>query len=297
MHFYRGLGGIALLVLAVGGLQADTKILWRFDEGEKFWMESIISTRDVLKDKVGAQAKQDAERTTLTSFTVRRKNADGSVVLDQKLESMKVTIQGNLPKPDAELYKLMEGATFRLTLSPKMELKGFEGYEQLAQRITAANPEVGKLFRQNLPEEMMRRSVEEAFGFLPDKELKPGTKWDRKLVLALGPLGSLSGLNHYTYRGYINGKEHIDVEGNLSYVPPSNATDFVFQVTKGNLAVENVRGTMLFDSKLGKLVQSEIRLRVKGSLVVQVQREVQAIDVDQEQTVRTRFMDKPPGKQ
>jgi len=294
MRRFKGFFGLVVLGLLAGTAHGQTRLAWRFEEGEKFYVESVISSKDILKG-TGAEAKQDAERTTLTSFTVKRKNADGSLVLEQKIESIKVSVQGTLPKPDAALHQLMEGTTFRLTLGKKLELKSFEGYDALALRIAARDVELGKLFRSVMPEETMRRAVEEAFGFLPDGDLKPGQRWSRKLILPLGPIGSLNGLNSYTYRGYVDGKEKIDVEATLSYVAPPLTTEFIFQVNKGELKAENVRGTILFDPQTGKLAQSEIRLRLKGSLTVQAQGQLRAIDVDQEQTIRTRFLDKPPS--
>jgi uncharacterized protein DUF6263 len=288
--------GYMLIGLCVGPAHGQTKLSWRFDEGEKFWIETSHSTRDALslKSAGGGDSSQNTERTTLTSFTVRKKNTDGSVVIEQKIESVKVTIQGTLQKPDASLSQLLEGAVFRLTLSPKMELKQFEGYEAVAAKATLQNPELGRLFRTSYPEEVMRRAVDEAFGFLPDHEVKTGQKWNRKLVLTLGPLGVLSGLNNFTYRGYSEGKEKIDVESVLTYVPPPQTTDFVFQ--KGDLKAENVRGTILFDPQNGKLAQSEIKLKLKGALTIAVAGMLRSFEYDQEQTIRTRFLDKPPQK-
>jgi hypothetical protein len=190
--------------------------------------------------------------------------------------------------------QVLEGAKFRLTLSPKMELKNLEGYDAVVARASAQSLELGRLFRTIFPEDVLRRAIDEAFGFLPEHELKVGQKWNKKLVLTLGPLGALSGLNNFTYRGYIDGKERIDVESSLSYVPPPQTSDFVFQ--KGDLKAENVRGTILFDPQTGKLAQSEVRLKLKGSLTVLVAGMRQSLEYDQEQTIRTRFMDKPPSK-
>jgi hypothetical protein len=293
MRRITGWIAFALLGVLTSSVHGQSRLAWRLEEGEKFYVESILISKDALKG-TGAELKQDSERTSLASFTVKKKAADGSLVLEQRIESVKVSVQGTLPKPDASLHKLLEGATFRLTFGPKMELRVFEGYDALALRIAATDAELGKLFRSIMPEATMRRAIEEAFGFLPGAEMRPNQRWTRKVILSLGPLGSLSGLNTYTYRGYIDNKEKIDVEGTLSYVPPTHPTDFVFQ--KGDLKAENVRGTVLFDPQTGKPSQTEIRMHIKGSLVVQAQGQLRAIDVDQEQTIRTKFMDKPPAK-
>jgi hypothetical protein len=284
--------GILLLLAAAAPAAAQTKLEWKFNEGDKFYQETTTVLNQTLK-VMDQQIKQDMENTTVASFSVLKKNADGSLVVEQKIESIKSKNTGGVA-PVGNIFRQMEGTTFRITFSPKMEITKFEGYNELIKKIGGDDAAVGKLIRSMMSEETLKHSVEEAFRFLPDGPVSKGATWQRKQAVPLGPLGNLNATNTYTYDGpaTLDGKtlEKISFAPSITYqAPKGDVAGLPFQITAGNMKAEDAKGTMYFDAAAGRLVQSETKMRLKGSLTVSASGQKMTMDLDQEQTSKIRI--------
>src|SRR6266542_3622462 len=104
----------AILVLNVLAAPAPLPpvMRWKLNEGDVFYHESVAATRQTMTVQ-GTKIDQDQEQTTVTRYTVKRKNADGSVVLEKTIVSMKVKGAA----ADTGLFDKIKGATFLVTLN------------------------------------------------------------------------------------------------------------------------------------------------------------------------------------
>src|SRR5208282_1570506 len=135
----------------------------------------------------------------------------------------------------------------------------------LIKRLAGDDPKVRQTIQAAFPEEAIKNSAGAALDFLPDRPVSKGDTWQRETKDALGPLGSLSRINHYSYEGTetVDGRslEKVGLTARVTYTPPDDkAFPGSFVVKSGKLEAENVKGTLFFDAAAGRLVRSELQM-------------------------------------
>jgi hypothetical protein len=271
------------------------------EKGDVFYLKTESVIKQTTKT-LGKELKQDTEQTTVLSFRVKEVKEDKSLVVEEKVESLKSKSSGPADPAEAKVLEQMQGAKFDITFGPRMEILAFEGYDELLKKLSGDNAGVRDLIRDILPEEAMKKSAREALTvFLPDKAVNPGEKWTYKgPPEPLGPLGSLKQEINYVYDGnaQVNGKEvaKISFTSAVTYVPPkgSAAKSAPFQIKQGNLSAENAKGLLYFDANAGRLVLSESRMTLRGALTVQVSGTDLLTDMQQEVSTKTQLFNEKP---
>jgi hypothetical protein len=288
-----------LAVLVLVGLtvpaQAQVKLEWKFKKGDKFWLETGTKLNQTIQ-VAGQEIKQSMDNTTVNSYTIKDVTNDG-VILEQKIESVKMSSTGRLSGAD-ELAKKMKGTTFTLTLDKDGKITKFEGYDEFINRLANDDPKVAKGIKQMLSQDTLTKATQEAFGFLPSDPVKKGSTWKKSVTVPLGPLGNFKADNTYTLEGEVKEGQKIDVKAEISYSTPDENQDtgLGFKVTKGELkSEEGTGGTMIFDAKTGRLVKSDIKVKIKGSMTIEVSGNSATMDLEQEQTSTVRLLDKAPA--
>lgn len=288
----------AVLVLAGMAVpaSAQTKLEWKFKEGEKFFLEQVVNNKMAVK-VMGMDMNMDTVQTQVTSFAVLKKNSDGSVVIEQKIESIKIEAEGPAAA-FAQAGQQMEGASFKFTLSPKLQVTKFEGYEEFVKKLGGDDPMLGAMMRMMMSEETMKQSAAEPFAFLPDKPVSKGDKWERKQNLQMAFIG-LTSENKYNYQGKdtLNGKpvEKIGVTSTVKFEPPKgDAGGLPFQISKADFKPEKSDGTFFFDASAGKLVSSEVKMKMKGTMGMSVAGQEIEMEMDVDTTTKTKLLDKKP---
>ncbi len=304
-----GFGAAFVLVALAWPAQAQVRLEWKFKEGDKFYLESVSVLKQSMKT-LGKDLKQDLEQTTLFSFSVQKKDSDNSAVLEAKIES--VTMKnlggptGGIPAED-KFNQLLKGATFRVGISPRGEVTRFEGYKDLIDKIAGSDEAARQNVQAVLSEEYLKRSATEPFVPLPAGAVKPGDSWgaDKKQELRLGPLGTFTTTRRFTYdgkeapQGSAAGSKPLDkisLAASATYAPPKSgeASPFPFQVTKGDLKADAIKGTTYFDADAGRLVESMTTMHLRGTLTIVVGGNTIDTEVEQDQNVKSRILDKPP---
>ncbi len=81
-----------------------------------------------------------------------------------------------------------------------------------------------------------------------------------------------------------------------TYVPAKQgeAGPFPFQTTKSDLKVEDHKGKVYFDAAAGRLVQSEVTMRLKGSATIVANGNTLETEIQEDQTLKTRLLDQLP---
>jgi hypothetical protein len=287
---------LAAAMLAVPAYGQDVKLEWKLKEGDKFFLENTSVLNQTLKTG-GMDVKQDLDQTMVSSFTVKKKNADGSLVLEQKIET--VRLKGAGAGVDPKSAQTLEGAVFTFTVTPRWEITRFDGYDNLVKKLGGENKAMEAEIRKYLTEDVLKATSQETFGFLPDKAVAKGGKWERKFVYPLGPFGTLTSTNKYTYEGKekVDGKEvdKITSEMSMTYAVPKQEAGAPLQVTKGDLKVEGAKGTIFFDSAAGRLVRSEAKIPVKGTMTFSASGRDTEIEITQQESIKNRVLDKNPS--
>jgi hypothetical protein len=289
----------ALLILAGSALpaRAHVELKWKFTEGSKFYLESKTNMKQKIEVQGMAAQNQDMVNTTLASYEILKANAEGTV-LQQKIESMKIEMKGGLEAAAdviSKMTKQMEGATFKVTLSPAGKITQFEGFEDFMKRLEQANPQAAPMLKSFMSKETMSKGSEEAFGFLPAKPVKPGDTWKKGSTLSLGPLGSFKVESNYIYKGKVDNGEAIDVDASMSFTPPAPDANAPFQITKTGFKAESAKGTIIFDPKTGRLVKQDMKIHMKGPMTIKAGGMEITMDMDQDQSTTVRLLDKKPA--
>jgi hypothetical protein len=292
------LGGLLVLGGLATPVHGQVKLEWKFKEGDKFYLESVNTTKHTMK--IGGRVNnQDVENTTVDSYEVVKTDAD-QIVLKKTVESVDAKTSGLGAEEAASAAKKMKGAVFMVTVDPRRSVvTKVEGVEEYVKKITGGNPLQQQAMSLSVNEATVREDVQNILvGFLPEKPAEKGETWTRKAKLSMGPIGSFDTTGQYTYRGKskLDGKpvDKIDVKWTFTYVPPKDKGGFPFEISKGDLKTDSATGTYYFDADGGKLVQMDRKYRIKGTLTIKSMDQQLLMEIDQDATSKTRLLDKAP---
>jgi len=274
--------------------QGQVKMEWKFKEGDKFYLENTTVQKQTI-EVLGQKIEQETENTTVTSFTVLKKEKD-STVIEQKIESVKVTSKGGLGGAMDKVAEQMKGATFKFTLDNKGQISKFEGFDEFIKKIAGDDAATAQIMKLVLNEDTVKQSASEAFGFLPEKAVSKGDKWKKEMIIPMGPLGSFKAEQDYTYLGEAKDGQEIGVASKMTYTAPKDNAGGVlpFKVTKGDFKTEEAKGTIVFDAAAGRLVREEMKMKLKGSMTIEAMGQTADMKMEQESTTKIRLLDKPP---
>jgi hypothetical protein len=288
------MGVLALFAVAAAPAYGQVKMQWKFNEGEKFYVED----KSTMKQKVefqGKQFDQTVKTTMVTQYEVKKVAGD-TVTLHQKFIGVDVQSQGGFGGDMDKFMEKLKGAAFTITLKGNKITK-FEGFDDFIKELAGGNDMAAQFLKMMITEETLKKSAEEAFGFLPEKAISKGDSWKRETTIPLGPLGSFKSVNDYTLEGKESDGEKIGLKANLTYTAPKGdggGLAGLFKITKGNLKAENARGTLIFDADKGRLVRYNMTMNFRGSLTLEVGGNQIEMDVATEQTTNSRVLNRNP---
>jgi len=279
------------------------KIEWKFEKGKTFYQELKTETNQEMKVQ-GQDVKQKQTQTFFFSWTpVEQKGKDW--IIKQKIEGVKMEIQiggntisydsanpGTANNPLSEFFKALVGSEFTLTLGPDMKVSKVEGREEFLKKLVAANQQMKPLLDQILSEDALKQMADPSFALVPDKEVKKDETWERKSKLSLGPIGSYDTTYTYKYLGTDKDQAKIGVTAALKYSAPGQdgpAGGLPFRIKDAKLESKNATGTIFFDTKLGRVDNSEMNLTLEGTLDIEIGGMTTKVDLKQTQktTVKT----------
>src|SRR5262249_60998621 len=93
-----------LFVLIPLPAAGQVKLAWKFKQGERFFVEDVVNVRQTIKI-ANSENRQDLNQTRISRFTVLKVNPDGSTVLEQKIEAVKVKVSGEGPDADTKILQ------------------------------------------------------------------------------------------------------------------------------------------------------------------------------------------------
>jgi hypothetical protein len=294
-------GGLAFALL-LGGLAgaapAQEKIRWKFTEGETFYVEEKVHTRQTVKIQDSVQP-QELDQTKVSRFKVLKALPEGGAVLEQKILSLQATPQGAGAKADASVLRHFRGAVFRITLDAKQRVSKLEGYKALTEAIARENPDAAKLLRVLLTKDNLQRPVEALLGFAPEKEVARGDSWKLTSKVPFANFGTLEVTDTYTLRGEEQadkGVVRVAVATSVTYAAPAEAGGLPFKVVGGDVKVTESKGGFLFNAAAGKLVRRETELTLRGLFTVALGNQRLDMEIEQRQSAVARVLSSNPLK-
>lgn len=302
---------LPLLILAVFAMPAwaqdKVELAWKFEKGKPIYQELTTDTTQDMK-VMGMDVKQKQKQTFYFSWTpVEQKDKDW--IIKQKIEGVKMEIEiggnkiayesdspaaGN--NPLAEFFKALKGSEFTLTVStPDMKVIKVEGRKEFIDKLKGSNQAMGPLLESILSEDSLKQMADPSFSAIPNKAVAKDDTWKQNVKLNLGPIGSYDTTYEYKYLGKDDKNKDLDKIGvttTLKYAAPAGDTvgaGLPFKIKSANLEGKNGTGTILFNSKDGRLDSSEMNLTLEGKLDIEIGGMTSTVDLKQTQktTVKT----------
>jgi hypothetical protein len=289
-----------VLVLVWGGLtapaSAQVNLRWQFKDGDTFYVEETVTGKQAVK--IGGNVeRQELEQTKVSRFKVLKAAADGGAVLEQKIESMRVTPHGTTAKVHAAVLRRFTGATFRITLDNRQRLTKMDGYAQLVEALAKEDADHAKMVRALLPEESLRWPLEGLFAFAPEKPVAKGGSWNIKSAEPFGPLGTLHLVYTYTLRGEDPAeKDAVKVTWTtaVTYSLPAAGGALRFKVVSGDVKVKEATGSLLFSAAAGRVARRDAQRTLQAILRITLADQRLDMEIEQQQTVLQRVLDSNP---
>lgn len=285
---------LTLLLLFLPVQSETTPLRWQFKQGDSFILETKSQLNQVVKVNQ-QELKNDIVHTTVVKYTISEVAADGSITLEQQIESMKATNPDGSPSTgNNAIFNQLQGTILKAKLSPQLQVSSVEGYDELLKRLAGDDPSVRRVVQALLSEEQLKNAIGHSLGFIPQKDVASGTDWKREMTVSLGPLGSVVTSLAFKFDGVTSYENQnlakISYQPTVSYVPPKpEATNPEMSVVKGTIQLKEGTGTAYFDPKAGRLYASTMKLKLAGDMTIKLQGKEVPCTFEQTQTIEVRM--------
>lgn len=280
--------GLAL-TLITNVAPAAEPLAWKFAPGLTNRYRMNQDTRLTINSGAGGDATTHSVTTIDISWIVEKVNDDGSAVLDQRIERMRIKAEtgeeqvaeiDSAAKEDpqgqaATLVPLLKAITsnpFKVTMTPRGEIKEVEVPEAI---VDALKNQPGAAQMGDLATEAgFKKLVGQASFILPEK-LEPGAQWTAKTESQLPAVGTQTAVTTYRYEGLkeVEGKpmEAFSAKLSLSFAGGQVPIAVTHQESNGEI---------LFNRDAGRLESSAIKQVTELKITVSGQPINQKIEQD-----------------
>lgn len=239
---------------------------------------------------------QNVKYVFVSRFHVKKKTADGGMVVEQKVEGVRLSnADPALQERLNELLQKTKGATFTMTLDSHREVTKFAGGQEAVKVFTDANPLGGQRFLlwSFLDQDGWKELAQLSF-FQPPNSVRRGERWDHSMTHSWGPLGSWSGKIYFQSTGKQAGLDRFDYLLDLAYRPPSKGGGLPFDIGKSQFQIETARGAIAYHPGRKRVAAAEERFHVRGLLTVSLLGAESTVQMDEMQLFQLRILDKNP---
>ncbi len=269
------------------------KLVWKLKEDDTFFQELMVTQKPTFKVQ-GIAIVSLLQYHIVSRFTVKKVNDDGSLLVEQKIESAKLVQADELTRPIVEgAVAKMPGTAFMLHLGSKMDvtkLEGNIGGPKMAHVAGGMGMQMASLLDRDGWMELAQATF-----FQVDKPLKVKDRWSKPLTHNWGSLGSWSGQIIYVYFGKQDNVHKVGYSLNLAYKAPGAGAAGMLKINGATFQPPQAEGMLLFDAAKGKVVAAEERFRVRGLLNVNLLGSNTPIEIEEDQHFLIRIHEKREG--
>jgi Family of unknown function (DUF6263) len=286
--------GVGLLAMAAApSARAQVKLEYKFPEGQTLTYKTTMKMNQVLTI-MGMEIPTEVEETVVSSRGIGKRAGDTTLPVQEKVQSVKtdMTLPGvgqityDSKDPNAKIdneqlkmledvFKLASQIAYTVVLDANNKVKAVEGTEKLIEKADQLDALVRDDMKARLNADKLKARFEQSHGNLPDVLARPGEPWERTETADLGSGQELVLRKKYEYAGTAKkGDKTLDKitattkEVKLKVNPDIQAPA---KVTKSDLKVASSTETILFDREAGRVVESNDKLHIKGTMTLSVQ--------------------------
>jgi hypothetical protein len=293
----KPLPSLCVLLLLVGFAPvslAQTMPAWKLKEGDTFYVKQTRKSEQklIVQDSV---IRHELKSTTLSHFKVLP-HTDGLLVLQQKIESLSSSGEGNKAKVK-DILDALSGATFTFHLDKDFHITKMDGYEALVQKLAKGDAGLATTVRTLLPEAEFRDAVEQLFDFVPSKPVEKGATWDSDTTEPFGPLGVFKISNRWTFAGEGAEPDTVRITGTQKILldTAQAGKSLPFKIKAGILKKTDAKLDVLFDLARGRLQKRTLNRQLKMQYLIEKDKRVLDMLIEQNTSVTLEVLDKKPA--
>jgi hypothetical protein len=239
---------------------------------------------------------QDVQYVLVSRFRIKKKNEDGSMEVEQKIEGVRLSnadavLQGRLN----EMLQKTKGSSFTMTLNADREVTKFEGGKQALKVFDVGNPLGGPSFLlwSFMDRDGWKEMAQLTF-FQPPTDIRSGQRWERAMKHSWGPLGTWDGKMRFLATGKQAETERYDYLLDLRYKPPTKSVGLPFEIGQSRFQIQTAQGAIAYDAGRRRVAAAEERFHVRGVLSLSLAGIDSVVQMDEMQLFQLRIVDKNP---
>ncbi len=278
-------------VPAVPGSREPVRLQWKLEPGQQLYQELVVTQKSSCQVQ-GIEVATGLKYLVLSRFTVEDVASDGTVVILQKIEAARLLEADAMARSVfGNLLTKLSGATFRLTMNPRMEIVALDADEDAFPIVTGGDPMAGQpLMMASLVDRDGWRELNQLTFFQPDRTLKTADRWQRRLTHSWGPLGSWKGEADYRYEGQREGLDRVVYDLKVAHQPAGDqaAAALPFRPANATFQTEKAGGIILFDRYRGRVEEAAETFHVRGSMAIELLGQQISIGIVEQQDFELR---------
>jgi len=292
------LGMLVLGTLSAGSVSAQVRMTFRPAENSRQVHRLETSAKQVLTIN-GMEISSGTTQFIVTETTNGTRAADRTLKsavrithLQQELDinGTKLAFDSGNPDKKAEVAQLepildilrvIAKARYTFVYDAKNRVMKVEGTDKV---LKAVSEELRPQLKDQFNSKSLAKAQNEEIARLPDKPVKPGDTWERieTMTFEAGQVMTFGVV--YTYAGTLeqNGKTLHRITKKHLTVKYTQETDLPVpvKITGSMLKVVGTKGTLLYDPANNDVISSKMKVRMKGTLTLDINGQETKGDLD-----------------
>lgn len=271
MRTARVLSALALVLVlgAAAAAQDPVTLKWSLAEGTMFYSKSVTEM-DMEMGAMGRTIELKMKITGVQRLKVLSAKP-GATKVEMTMLAMEMTAEGapgGIPGLDA-IGDRMKGVTLTATLDDKLAVTKIEGYDKFLDKLAGDDKAMREQMKGQFSEATVGQMFSQVFAFAPDKAVKVGDTWTRTDKM---PAGGFEATVKQKYKldSVTNGVAKIGLTGDLAFKAGDGFPGLPQGVTvdKFDMKAEKFTGSVLFDTKAGRLTENKSDMTLNGGMTL-----------------------------
>jgi hypothetical protein len=290
---------LLVLCFATASAQESVTLKWKLEEGTAFYANNVTDM-DMSMKILNMDVDMKMKITAVQRFKILSAKP-GATTVEMTMQRMDMDVKadalpGGIPGLGA-IGERVKGATLTATLDAKQNVTKLEGYEKFLDKLAGDDEMVRKQMKQQFSEEAVKQMFSQVFAFAPDKPVKVGESWTRTDKMPTAGVEATV-KQKYKLESVSNGVAKIAVSGDLSFKAGKGFAGLPegVEVSKFDMKADKYTGTLLFDTKAGRLTENKLDMDMRGDMTIGVGGQSVEMSMKIKARQNTTVSDKNPAK-
>lgn len=281
----------AVLVAGPAAAADAVNLKWTLKDGDAFYATTTQELDQNIK-VMGQAINQKMTTTTVAKFEVKAA-AGGGLEVKMTYTQVKMDAAGPLAGAGG-ITDRFKGATLTATFDKGYELTKLAGYDKFLDQLSDGDDMMRKLFAAMMPESAIKLLFTQVFVAAPKGAAAVGDKWTRTDKVPLPGIGDLTNKTQFVLQGVKDGVAILRTTGDVAFKAGEGGDALPFKIVKADLKSDEVKGTVLFDTKAGRLKSSSQVMKLKGTMTIEAMNQQVDAELDQKVTTTVELSEKNP---